>query len=163
MIEIISPLPVEAIPLVWEWARESPGHNFDDYGPETFEQLEAAIIERQERERTWGVKVDGEFVGFVGYIPTSHRTGMMHGILFAQKVHGKGIAREAMRQIFNSLFAAGVEKIAAGYFAQNLQVHRFLHKLGAIEEGYLREQTVQRGQKLDMRLVAIFKGNWPCQ
>jgi len=73
---------------------------------------------------------------------------------------GHGI--EAMRQFLDMLFSTGVEKIAAGYFADNLRVRAFLRKLGAEDEGYLKAHTVRNGERIDMRQVAFHKEQYLC-
>jgi len=164
VIEIVSPFPEEALPEAWEWAHEFPASNFDDYGPRSFEQFEAEILSRNEREqRTWGVKHDGRWCGLVGFYSGNQRTGMMRGILFARHVHGQGVARQAVSRILNGLFDDGIEKIGAAYFADNYHVDRFLKNLGGVQEGYLRAQTMRAARPVDMRLVAIFKDGFKCQ
>jgi RimJ/RimL family protein N-acetyltransferase len=158
MLDFISPFPKESLPLAWEWLQESPERNFDDYGPRTFAEFEKEMARRLERgERTWGAEQDGRMVGIIGYAPITSRWGCFHGICFAKAVCGTAVTRIAVGRVLRELFDSGVQKVSASYFADNLRVARFLSDLGAVDEGYLRKQTLRDGEPLDMRLVAIFK------
>jgi RimJ/RimL family protein N-acetyltransferase len=154
---LVSPFPAEAFPAVWTWLQEFPANNFDDYGPRTYETFQAAMQDRAAVERTWGVLHEGQPCGIIAYLPLSERLGIFHGICFAQSVHGKGIAKAAVRQVLDELFASGVFKVQAAFFADNLRVGRFLIGLGAVEEGLLRKQTMRDGIAIDMQLLAFFK------
>lgn len=156
MITLI-PFPLEELPLAWEWMNEFPAANIDDYGPKTYEEFKEQIIQRMRSEVICGVKYKGKLVGIIGYIPLNARYGMFHGICFSKAVHGKHICSEAVRTFIAKLFATGVDKISASYFAQNRRIRRFLKSLGAVDEGYLRKQTVQNGKYVDAILVAIFR------
>ncbi|MGH9666932.1 MAG: GNAT family N-acetyltransferase, partial [Bryobacteraceae bacterium] len=68
-----------------------------------------------------------------------------------------GVAAQAVRAFLLERFAGGVEKVSAAFFANNARIERFLDKLGAEPEGYLRRQTLRDGRAVDMRLVAIFR------
>jgi len=154
---LLSPFPASALPRAWEWLREFPANNFDDYGPRTLEEFLAVMEERASQEFTWGVLYEGELCGIIAFLPLTERTGTFHGICFTRSVHGKGIAKEAVGQVIEELFASGIQKIQAGIFADNIRVARFLTGLGAVEEGLLREQTMRGGIAVDMQLLAIFK------
>ena len=158
MIELISPFPSECLTYAWAWLRESPECNFDDYGPRSFETFFLEMKRRADGgERSWGVRRDGELVGIIGYLPITERWGSFHGICFTREVCGTSTTRLAVARVIHELFDSGVEKISACYFADNYRVGRFLADLGAVEEGYLRRQTLRDGKPLDMRLVAIFE------
>lgn len=157
---LVSPFPRSAYALAWEWLHQFRHNNFDDTGPKTFPDF-ALEMERRERfERTWGVEHAGQFVGLIGYAPMTRRAGMFHGIVFDQQVHGKGIAKAAVRAVLTELFEeGGVDKISAAYFADNRKIGRLLLGLGAQREGYLRRQTLRDGVPIDMELVAFFRGD----
>lgn len=158
-MKLVSPFPRAAYPLAWLWLRQFPLANFDDSGPRTCAEFAAEMDSRLARgERTWGFEHDdGWLVGIAGYAPLAAHWGIFHGICFDQRVHGQGIAGLAIERVLTELFATGVEKISASYFAENERIHRFLARLGAIEEGYLHRQARRGGQAVDMRLVAFHR------
>ncbi len=153
-IELVHPDPVIWAPMVLEWLHEHPKCNFDDYGPRTVDEIEAKLA--NVTIRTWGVIHDGAPCGVIAYQSIAPEFGAFAGICFTESVHGKGIARLAVQRVLNRLWAEGVEKISASYFADNLRVARFLAKLGAVREGLLRAQTRRNGEPVDMELVALF-------
>ena len=155
--ELLTPYPERALPLAWEWLREYPAQNFDDYGPATYQEFAAEMGKRAVVETTWAVATGGRICGIVAYLPYTPRSGTFHGICFSQEVHNTGLAAEAVAAILAGLFASGAEKVAASFFADNDRVRHFLSKLGAVDEGLLRKQTVRGGIAIDMRLVAFFK------
>lgn len=156
-IELVSPFPTQSLQLAWSWLNEFPERNFDDYGPKTPSQFGVHMVEREEAgERTWLVKKDGAPVGIVGYQPVTPRMGWFHGICFTRAAWGRETTQAAVGRVINELFASGVEKIGAAYYADNPRIGRFLEHLGAVDEGLLRAHTLRGGQPVDMRLVAIF-------
>lgn len=158
IVTLVSPLPASWLPRLWDWIQEAPAAHLDDTGPPTVEAFITALLHRQAAgERSWGIEVDGIPVGAIGYAPITRRLGTLHGICVTTAVCGTGTARAALFQILDELFASGVEKIAASYFADNLRVHRFLARAGFVEEGLLVDHTVRDGQPLSLRIVALFR------
>ena len=153
---ITSPFPLELVPLAWQWLQEFPQANFDDYGPQTFNQFEPHMQWRVTTERTWAVFKEGQPCGVVGYAPITPRLGALHGICFAKGLCTRDEKREAVRLILRELFDSGVAKICATFFADNSKIGPFLSDLGALEEGYLRQHTLRDGQPINMVQVAIF-------
>jgi|SRR5579864_8788951 len=160
-VQTFTPFPAEAISLVWDWMNEFPLANFDDYGPNNLAEFVEEMADRSLRESSWIVLADGDPVGYVGYIPITQRLGTFHGICFTKRVHGSGVAHEAIASILRDLYRLGVEKVAASFFSDNLRVGRFLTSLGAVDEGLLREHTLRNGEKMNMRVMAFFK-EAPC-
>jgi RimJ/RimL family protein N-acetyltransferase len=161
MSQLISPFPPESLPEAWAWLNQFPHSNFDDFGPKTYEEF---VLEMDRREgmgeHTWGaVDETGEPVGIIGYRPIVAFTGCFHGVCFDKRVHGTGIAKAAVAETIRQLMAGGVEKISASYFADNHRIHAFMKRLGARNEGYLRNQTIRGGKFVDMRLIAFYKEN----
>jgi RimJ/RimL family protein N-acetyltransferase len=155
---LLRPFPKKAYGLLWNWILQFPDNSLDDYGPQTLQDFRRLMASRARTERTWAVESGGKLCGSVAYLPYNRRSGAFHGICFDRSIHGTGIAHAAVAAIIDEIFAGGVEKISAGYFADNQQVHKFLGGLGAVEEGLMRQHTLRGGTPLDMRLVAFFKG-----
>ena len=96
----------------------------------------------------------GQPVGFLGYAPVNHETGMLHGVCFAKAVQGTGIAATAFMAVLVELARQNVRKVSASYFADNLRVRRFLQRQGFVDEGFLVNQTRRHGVLTSMYLVA---------
>ena len=151
------PFEGDVLERTWEWLNEFPEANFDDYGPKTFSDFCTHVAGRSQHERMWLIKKDGTPCGVVRYFPVTDRLGSMHGICFAKGFCSSEQKREAVRCILDEIFSSGVDKICAGYFADNMRISKFLSDLGAVREGYFSRHTLRQGQQLDMVQVAIFK------
>ncbi len=152
----ISQFPMDRLPEAWQWLQQFPLNNFDDFGPRTCDEFQTEMYRRLSNESLTAVSYLGELCGIVGLVRLSPRVSMFHGICFDAKVHGIGIASRGVNLILNECFRRGAAKVSANYFADNLTIHRFLWKLGFIEEGYLHNHTVRQGKPVDMKLVSLF-------
>lgn len=153
---LVDPFPIHQFPLVWQWLNEFPLANFDDYGPKTEREFVTEMLRRAEYEAIVGVESAGELVGAIGYLPLSPRSGCLHGICFTSKTHGTGLPFHAVRAFLESHFTSGVDKISASFNADNRRMYQLAQRLGAVEEGYLRRQTMRGGKPLDKYLIAFF-------
>jgi len=156
-ITMVSPFPASAYPQLWKWVNESPECNMDDYSPRDYDSFVSTMTARAAYERSWGVEADGSLCGIINYCPTTPHGGIFHGICFTNYVCGTPVTETAVRQVIEQLFDEGVEKISAMFFADNARVRKFLTRLGAEYEGYLRTHTIRYGKPIDMMLLAIFK------
>jgi RimJ/RimL family protein N-acetyltransferase len=157
VLTLVSPMPAEWWPKLWSWLQEQPDANLDDYSPRTYDEFADEMIARTEAgERSWGVEIYGHPVGAIGYKPLTPRLGMFHGICFTREACGTGIARAAVREVLDTVYAEGVEKVCAYFLADNRRVGRFFQKLGAVTEGVQVAQTMQLGKRKDLKLVALF-------
>ncbi|HXR36381.1 MAG TPA: GNAT family protein [Candidatus Binataceae bacterium] len=154
-IALISPFPREHYRLLDRWTRGSE-YMRDDFWPREFGALATELDRRAGQELTCLVTLDGEPAGFIGYAAISAHLGMLRGVIFAPRFRGHGTAVCALRTFLGQRFAGGVHKILAGPFAANKRAIAFLYKLGARDEGLLREHTVRTGQMIDVRLMAFF-------
>jgi RimJ/RimL family protein N-acetyltransferase len=151
----VSPFPVTWSAQLYGWMREDWDANVSDEGPQTLDEVTAELMQRQGVEQTWGVVNDlGQPVGFVGYAPVNHETGMLHGVCFAKAVQGTGVAATALTAVLVELARQNVLKVSASYFADNLRVRRFLQRQGFVDEGFLVNQTRRHGVLTSMYLVA---------
>lgn len=156
MVTVLSPFPAIFVPRLWRWLQDVPLAHFDDDGPTTLDAFTATLSARAATERTWAILCEDRAVGYVGYQPMTARTGTLHGICVTREVWGTGVAADGVQQVFDELFASGVEKISATFFADNTRVRRFLEKQGAVVEGRLVAQTVRGGVPIDLTVVGIF-------
>ena len=156
----VSQFPMEQLPEAWRWLQQFPNNNFDDYGPKDFSEFKKEMYGRLSSESIFGVSYLNELVGAVGVISLSPQVSMLHGICFDKAIHGSGIAAKGVGMILADYFKNGASKVCASYFADNLVVHRFLSKLGFVEEGYFCKHTTRKGVAVDMRFVSLFAGKF---
>jgi RimJ/RimL family protein N-acetyltransferase len=155
---LVSPFPVAWAPQLYGWLREDWDANVSDEGPQTLEDVQADLMQRDGVEQTWGVMTDAP-VGFLGYAPVNHDTGMLHGVCFAKAVHGTGLAARSLTAVLVELARQNVRKVSASYFADNQRVRRFLQRQGFVDEGFLVNQTRRHGVLTSMYLVARMLGD----
>jgi RimJ/RimL family protein N-acetyltransferase len=152
---MVSPFPVAWAPLLYGWMREDWDANVSDEGPQTLDEVTADLMQRDGVEQTWGVMTEtAQPVGFVGYAPVNHETGMLHGICFAKAVQGTGLAARSVTAVLVELARQNVRKVSANYFADNQRVRKFLQRQGFVDEGFLVNQTRRHGVLTSMHLVA---------
>lgn len=128
----------------------------DDFWPKEYSDLAAEMDRRAVQERTILVTQDGEPVGFIGIARLSPILGTLRGVCFTKDVHGNGTAMRAVRAALQQEFDADVHKIMAWPFADNGRSIAFYKKLGAVEEGLLKGQTLRDGKLTDILLLAFF-------
>jgi len=156
-LHLVEPFPPSWVPRLWCWLHECPESNFADDAPTTFAAFATEIEQRQRLERTWGIVVDDEPAGYIGYLPITTRLGSLHGICLAGAVCHRGLGKIALTQALESVWASGVEKVCATFFNDNLAVSAMLRRVGFCEEGLLVDHVVRDGQPVSMRIVAMFK------
>lgn len=143
---------------LWDILHEFPDHNFDDSGPGNLLEFTAVMEARLNAEIMTAVDVDGKFSGAMAFLPFSNRSGMLHGLCFQKRLHGTGIPLQCVQEFIAARFSEGYEKISAQIHADNQRAHRFLKKLGAVNEGYMKAHATRDGKPIDLRLVAFFAG-----
>lgn len=142
----------------WSLLNEFPEANFDDYGPKDITSFSREMQRRKTAgELLYTATMALSKVGYIGVQPITERLAAFHGICFAASVQGTGIPKQAVQMVIDDLFALGIQKISASFFAHNERVRRFLVSLGAKEEGLLKSHTMQQGKAIDMRLMAIHR------
>ncbi len=155
-IELLAPFPDDGWVDLWAWMEEFPEMNWDDYAPRDCASFVAEMRRRvASGERIWGVIAGGDLCGAIGYAPVTPRMGWFHGVCFARRAHGRGIAREAVGRVIEELRCEGVEKINAAFFDDNVRVHHLFRTLGATDEGLFRAQTLRAGAPVDMKVVGF--------
>lgn len=162
MIYLIeSPCPEYRLPQVLKWTHDFWDQMMDDFTPKTLE----AITDMNRRDIfngslqyffsshdgnpmgvVWAVNGgDGVFIG--------HLVFEREGVSTSEKLEMARIALERM-------FKEGARKVVWQLFADNRAFRIFLKKLGAEQEGYLKQGARRNGELQDTILMASFaKGN----
>ena len=152
----LAPFPAESLGDLWAWCNEYPKANFDDFGPNTSQDLRALWgLRIAAGYKLIGVTVGDKFVGAIGFQPSTSGVGRLCGICFSKGVHGKGVAKQAVTAVLAALWAEGYRKVTAEYLVTNHRISHFLVKLGAVQEGYFKAETMQSGRAVDVRSVAF--------
>lgn len=150
------PLAFEELPLLWRYLEEFPQHNFEDGGPASLSEFEQTLAERAKTERLVGFHQEGAFIGAAAYLPFTRRSGALHGVCFARKVHGSGVARQAVEGFLDAIAREGAEKISAQLHADNVRAWRFFKKMGFTQEGLFHAHATRGGVPVDLRIIALF-------
>jgi RimJ/RimL family protein N-acetyltransferase len=151
--------------MTWDWLNEYPDNNFDDFGPKDMNAFELEIKKRlASGEKLWHVWIDRKPVGIIGYVMLNRYCGSFHGICFAEKWHGRGVARVSVGRIVDDLFESGQQqKISASFFSDNVRVAGLFDRLGFHYEALLFKQTLRGGKSVDMTMMSLFKEDWLCR
>lgn len=151
-----SPFPDHAWPRVWTWIQSFRARVCDDFAPKTLDEFVEQSIERAKRERTWGVYRDDELGGLITFHQINPVTGVSH-VLFKRSFWGEATTIPAITAVYRELFAAGVRKISSAVFADNHAILSLARKIGAREEGLLRQHTQRDGRMVDMVALGLLK------
>lgn len=153
----LAAFPYHRLPELWSWLQQFPAANFDDSAPPDYESFRSQQLGYAGTARQlWGVEIDGELLGAIGFERLSRRTAQFRGICFDRSAHGSGAPRMAVSLLLGQAWQSGYQKISAHYFAHNRRIRSFLQALGAVDEGYLKQETTQGGKPVDVRAVAFF-------
>ena len=108
----------------------------------------------------FAITVDGAVAGSIGLFRQENihcRTAEL-GYYVAEPLWGQGVGSAAVTQACRYVFATtDILRIFAEPFAYNLASCRLLEKAGFQLEGVLRQNAVQHGQVLDMKLYSLLK------
>jgi len=156
-VRVESPFPLVAVPRVWTWIEEFHDRIADDYGPKTLDEFVESWRRQERTRRTWGVWRGAELGGLIiwqaGPIPEAGET---HA-LFKREFWGRATTRAAAALVYAELFGEGVRKIMAFPFASNRAVIALALSLGFVREGMLREQTLKKGQPVDVAVLGLLR------
>src|SRR5262249_23857759 len=154
---IVSPFPEEFYPVVWELLQEFARETLDDRSPTSLDEL----IEKDRCDRENGglsfavVGQNGMPVGAVWCEAIGDGLGIGH-LVFARYELTSAQNLEVTSAAVAMMFAAGMRKISWSLFGDNRPFHLFLRRLGAVEEGRLKDQVRRNGELVDMLLMASF-------
>jgi RimJ/RimL family protein N-acetyltransferase len=156
------PFPRDHRSDLWSWLLQYPQYNFDDEAPQTQEAFELFFpLLSAHRRELWGVEIDGQLLGAMGFETLSPGLAVLRGIVFNRSTHGSGAPLAAVRLLLDQAWRLGYRKVEAQMLAPNGRVYAFLKKLGAEDEGTRRAAVLQHGKPVDMRLVAFFAPGSP--
>lgn len=154
---IVQPATDADVALVFEWLREFERETMDDTLPRTFEGI--SQINQQTLAsggRNFAVRKYGRTVGAVWFHKLADGIGLGHMVFDRHDISPREKA-DAAREATQQLFAEGFRKVCWFVFADNHMFRSFLKKrLGAHEEGIMRQQERRGGQFVDVAVLASF-------
>lgn len=136
---------------MWEMLNDPREPNFDDFGPQTFEQFAEELAGRK-NFNLFAIEACGQVLGYIGYEMVSPVTMMFRGLVIDRAFRRQGFGRLAFASIISTLSRQGIEKFLVMPFAGNAPIDRFLNSLEFIQEGYLTGATKRHGEALDLRV-----------
>jgi RimJ/RimL family protein N-acetyltransferase len=163
-IEAITPFPIDRLDSLWEWICAARKQVADDFGPQTWDEfvdseLERVTVAASGNVATFAIYRNGELGGYVRAERTGPITCDAHCI-FARDFYGYQTTIPALNKVAGQLFEAGIQRITLSTLAHNTPVRALLKRLGAVEEGRLREATLQDGQPVDVLIFGLLRHEW---
>jgi RimJ/RimL family protein N-acetyltransferase len=151
---ILSPFPAWAVPRVWVWMQQFRGRVMDDFGPRTLEEFMAEWEARQPARMSWAVLRDGEIGGLVVVDRQSPVLGATHCV-FKRSFWGHEDTVDALKQIYEQAFSAGIQKLSCAVFPDNAQLIHLARRVGARREGRLKNHTLRDGKPADLLILGL--------
>lgn len=140
---------------VWEvYPYNMSGTNFDPLF-----DLAMAGPDRQ----VFAVLVDGTVRGMTAYVSVrADRQGLeIGGTFMAQEVRGTGLNGRVKQLVLDRAFAAGFRRVEFRVDRRNLRSQAAVRKLGALEEGVLRQERVTwTGHVRDTVVFSLLAHEW---
>ena len=118
-----------------------------------------AIAGARRPQSSFGIVVDGEAAGSVGFKPGTdiERASAEIGYWLGRAYWGRGVVADAVRAATRFAFAElGVHRVFAVPFAFNAASSRVLEKAGYVLEGRLRRAAIKGGVVVDQLLYAAY-------
>jgi RimJ/RimL family protein N-acetyltransferase len=114
--------------------------------------------------QTYAVVLDGVCVGMTSFltIDTRNRTVEVGGTYYAPEVRGGVVNPASKRLMFGHAFDSGMNRVQLCVDALNARSRAACLKLGAVQEGVLRNQKiVWTGRVRDTVVFSITPDEWP--
>lgn len=107
------------------------------------------------------LRESGELVGAIGLVVGREHDRAEIGYWIAVEHWNRGYATEAARAVIRYGFEElNLNRIFAVHFARNAGSGRVMRKLGMRHEGSLREHLVKWGERIDVEVYGILRGDW---
>jgi hypothetical protein len=158
---IESPCPDHRLPQVLKWTHDFWDQMMDDFTPKTIEE----ITEMNQRDIANGSlqyffsSHDGNPLGVVWGVNGGDQVFIGH-LVFEREGVSTAEKLDMARIALGKMFESGARKIVWQLYADNRAFRIFLKKIGAEQEGYLKQGARRNGELVDTILMASFaKGN----
>lgn len=131
----------------------------DDCSPQTPDEFIAQERAMSEKVLTFGIYRDNHLGGYVRVCVQNPWMCEAHCV-FSRDFFGYQTTIPALNEVARQLFENGIERITMPIFAHNSAIKGLIKKLGAVEEGRLRECTRQNGRPVDLIVFGLLKREW---
>lgn len=134
--------------------------------PEHFDAMFTMMLKGEfaAPSQTYAVVQDGRCVGMTSFllIDTKNRTVEVGGTYYAPQVRGGAVNPAAKRLMLGHAFDSGMNRVQLCVDALNARSRAACLKLGAVQEGILRNQKiVWTGRVRDTVVFSITPDEWP--
>ena len=143
---------VALYPYSWAGEHFAPG----------WARLQADIA--ADRFRPYAVVVDGRCAGITGYLSPDEGNGTVEigGTGYRPDLRGGPVNPAAKRLLLAHVFASGARRVQFKVDAINARSRAAVLKLGAVQEGFLRQDRVTwTGRVRDTVYFSILQDEWP--
>lgn len=109
------------------------------------------------------IEVDGFSVGLIGLLSIDHKNkkAEYYVMMGNTDFKGKGIAKEASRQIINyGFYELDLNRIYLYTEVKNIIAQKLFERVGFIKEGCLRADLLSHGEFVDRYVYSILKEDW---
>lgn len=152
----VIPAPKDVYPQVWKLLREFSEQTMGDLCPKSLEEMTAkSEADLKAGGKQYAVMGPDGPLGFIwcenigDNMAFGHLVFEREGLSTIEKV-------AATRQAVRKLFEDGFRKIIWMFFADNRAFRIFMKRIGAVEEGLMRQHTRRNGALVDASFMASF-------
>jgi UDP-4-amino-4,6-dideoxy-N-acetyl-beta-L-altrosamine N-acetyltransferase len=160
----LTPLRPDDSPLLFEWINDRSlvelSAPFRPISLSEHDEWFERILRRNDA-RIFAIREDGRLVGTcqLHSIHPVHRSAELQIRIGAADARGRGIGREALRQLLRQGFEElGLHRISLHVFATNEAAIRAYEHVGFRREGLLREAALLGGSWIDVLLMGVLAG-----
>lgn len=161
--EIVEGQNLHWVPRVWSWCHKFRNRVFDDYAPDDVTAFTVAMVKRLNSfsaHAYWIAK--GDDVGGLVLLEIVRPGVAETHILFKRAMWGSAITLESVRQIYAQFFLEfpTIRRLESRVFADNSAIIGLARKLGARDEGTMREYTMRNGKPADMVSLGLLRSEF---
>lgn len=144
-------------PIIWKWIEGYYWKVADDYAPKTMQAF--VDSQRVRGSKNLGVYKGSELVGLIMFDHLSPVLCECH-IYFKRSFWGHENTLPALQLAYDwALNKTNYEKCTVPVFESNRLIIQVLRKFGAVQEGFFRNHTHQRGKPVNVLMFSMFRGN----
>ncbi len=124
------------------------------------EESNSDITQKKSVHRYYIQTKTQDFAGVISLKDINWESGVCEiGYLIAEKYQSQGVASQAVPLILKKAFAAGIKKVKATTYVENVASCKVLQKNGFILEGLLKKEVLIQGHLQDMYLWAAYSND----
>lgn len=144
------------------WTRLYPFSMLGEHFDRTWERMMAGRLASS--SRSYAVLAQGRCVGMTSYIvpDLANRTVEVGGTYYRPDCRGGAVNPAAKRLMLGHAFDSGMRRVQLNVDALNARSRAAVLKLGAVQEGILRQERVTwTGRLRDTVVFSVLQDEWP--